>query len=88
MPNYKQEITYNTLRNLVNYATESCFDIEIIEGVLNDTYIIHNPTKTLSLKGVRSREYIVLYPQFLNAWSNSHHVLMTDSEEDLKPFRN
>lgn len=86
MRDYNKEVTFTSLENFVNYAIESGYEVDCTEGVLNDTYVIYNHDKKLSIKGVKPREYIVLYPKFLNAWANSFHVLMTDDEKQAKNY--
>lgn len=86
MKDFKKEISYKSLNNFVEYARNNNYDIDCIEGVLNDTYIIHNPTIDLTIKGVKARKYIILYPKFKNAWQNSFHILMTDSESKMQEF--
>jgi hypothetical protein len=86
MKDYNRPISYESLNNFVQYANDKGYTIEVIEGVLNDTYVIYNINKQLSIKGVKGRDYIVLYPQFLNEWSNNFHILMTDDEEKVDEF--
>lgn len=86
LKDYSKEISYNSYNNFVDYASNKGYDIDIIEGDLNDTYIIHNPERTLSLKGVKGREFIVLYPKFQNSWSNTLHILLTDNEDTVNEF--
>jgi len=83
---YNKEITSNSLNYFVNYAVNNGYDVETIEGTLNDTYIIYNVDKKLSVKGVKARDFIILYPKFLSAWKNSFHILMTDNEKKVKEF--
>jgi hypothetical protein len=87
MQDYNRQITYKSLNSFVQYASNKGYDLEIIEGVLNDTYIINNYDKELSIKGVKSRSFIVLYPKFQNSQSNSFHILMTDDEEKLSFYQ-
>lgn len=84
--NYNKEITFESLNNFVNYAVNNGYEVETIEGALNDTYIIHNVDKKLSVKGVKARNFIILYPKFLSAWNNSFHILMTDDEKKVEEF--
>ena len=86
MRDYSKEISYESLNSFVDYAVENGYDVEVIEGVLNDTYIIRNVDRQLSVKGVKPRDFIILYPKFLNAWSNSFHILMTDDENKVREF--
>ena len=86
MKDYNREITYSSLNNFVEYAVSKGYDLEVIEGALNDTYIINNYDKELSIKGVKARDFIILYPKFQNAQSNSFHILMTDNENEVNKF--
>ena len=86
MKDYNREITYSSLNNFVDYAVSKGYDLEVIEGALNDTYIINNYDKELSIKGVKARDFIILYPKFQNAQSNSFHILMTDNENEVNKF--
>ena len=86
MKDYNRQITCNSLNNFVDYANDKGYDLEVIEGVLNDTYIINNYDKELSIKGVKARDYIILYPKFQNTQSNSFHILMTDNEKKVSEF--
>ena len=86
MKDYNRQITYNSLNNFVDYAVSKGYDLEVIEGVLNDTYIINNYDKELSIKGVKARDFIILYPKFQNAQSDSFHILMTNDEKKVSEF--
>ena len=86
MKDYNRQITCNSLNNFVDYAVSKGYNLEVIEGVLNDTYIINNYDKELSIKGVKARDFIILYPKFQNAQSNSFHILMTDNENEVNKF--
>lgn len=86
MRDYNTQINYKSLNNIVDYAVEKGYAMEVIEGVLNDTYVIYNVDKQLSIKGVKARDYIILYPKFQTSWSNSFHILMTDDESKMQEF--
>lgn len=86
MKDYKKQITYKSLNAFVEYASKEGYDIDVVEGVLNDTYIIYNEEKTLSVKGVRPRKFIILYPEFASSWHNNFMVLMTDKEDTMEEF--
>jgi hypothetical protein len=86
MKDYERQVTYESLKNFVNHAIEKDYQVDVIEGVLNDTFIIFNPDRKLSIKGVKARKYIVLYPKFYNAWSNTFHILMTDDDNKVDEF--
>ena len=83
--NYERQISYETLNKFVDYAVENDYQIQQFEGVLNDTYII-NANKEFGLKGVKKRNYIILYPKFKNAWSDTFHIFLTDDETVVEEF--
>lgn len=86
MKDYNKQVTYESLNSFVDYAVNNGYGVEIVEGVLNDTYVIYNEDRQLSIKGVKPRDYIILYPKFLSAWSNTFHILMTDDESKVQEF--
>ena len=86
MKDYNRQITYNSQNDFLQYANDKGYDIETTEGVLNDAYIIHNHDKKLSIKGVKARDFIILYPKFQTSQSNSFHILMTDNENEVNKF--
>lgn len=86
MKDYNKQITYNSQNNFISYAVDKGYNIDVIEGTLNDTYIIYNLDKKLSIKGVKARDYIVLYPKFQNSWSNTFHILMTNNKNKVGEF--
>lgn len=88
MRNYTKETTYESHQLIIDAAIEMGLEIEQFEGVLNDTYIIYNENLDLKLRGIKARKYMVLYPQFLNSWSNSFHILLTDNIKELEKFNN
>lgn len=88
MRNYTKETTYESHQLILDTAIEMGLEIEQFEGVLNDTYIIYNENLDLKLRGIKARKYIILYPQFLNAWSNTFHILLTDNIKELEKFNN
>jgi len=88
MRNYTKETTYESHQLIIDAAIEMGLEIERFEGALNDTYIIYNENLDLKLRGIKARKYMVLYPQFLNSWSNSFHILLTDNIKELEKFNN
>lgn len=86
MKDYNCQVTYKSQNDFINYANDKGYHIDIIEGVLNDTYIIYNTDKKLSIKGVKARDFIILYPKFLNSWQNTFHILMTDDKNRIAEF--
>ena len=88
MKNYTKEVTFKSYELILDTAIEMGLEVEQFEGTLNDTYIIYNENLDLKLRGIKARKYIVLYPKFLNSWSNSFHILLTDNLKELEKFNN
>lgn len=85
MRNYGRQISYETFNNFVKYAFEKGYKMQQFEGALNDTYIIHS-RKEMGIKGVKRRDFIILFPKFQNPWSNTFHILLTDDEKKVRAF--
>lgn len=82
---YNREVNLETTEALVAEAINEELECYQAQGGLNDSYIIFN-NRTLTFKGVKARKYILLYPRYLNEWSNSLHVTFTDNFEKVKNF--
>ena len=78
-------VDLDTTETLVEKALERGLECCQAEGALNDYYIIYND-RTLTFKGVKARKYILLYPKFLNEWSNSLCATFTDNFEKVSDF--
>lgn len=87
MRSYKAQTTYRQQLDILEYAAKNGFDIEQVEGTLNDIFIIH-ASKKISINKRKAREYIVLYPKSQNEWSNSFWILETDNKQEVKNFKN
>lgn len=88
MKNYTKEIEFKSQQLILDAAIEMGLEVEQFEGTLNDTYIIYNEDLDLKLRGIKARKYVVLYPQFLNSWGNTFHILLTDNIKELEKFNN
>ena len=82
---YNCNVNLETTETLVEKAIESGLECYQAQGGLNDYYIIYN-YRTLTFKGVKARKYILLYPKYLNEWSNSLHATFTDNFEKVRDF--
>lgn len=85
MRDYKTMINLETSDKFVAKALELGLDVEMIEGALNDDYLIFNNNR-LTAKGIKARKYIIIYAQFRNSQSNDIYLLMTDKEEEANQF--
>lgn len=85
MRDYKTMIDLETSDKFVSKALELGLQVEMIEGVLNDDYLIFNNNR-LSANGIKARKYIIIYAQYRNSQSNDLYLLMTDKEEKATQF--
>ena len=85
MRDYKTMIDLETSDKFVAKALELGLQVEMIEGVLNDDYLIFNNNR-LSANGIKARKYIIITAQYRNSQSNDICLLMTDKEEKANQF--
>jgi len=85
MKDYSKQITYKSLNNIVAYTVNNGYTFEVVEGVLNDVYVI-DTNKEFTVGRVKPRDFIILYPKFASSWSNTFHILMTNDKNKVKEF--
>ena len=86
MKDYKRAINIDTTEAFLSKASELDLEVETIGGALNDTYLIHNPGKRLTVNGVKPRAYILLGYTYRNTQSNDLYLLMSDKESTATDF--
>ena len=86
MKDYKRTININTTEAILSKAYELDLEVETVEGGLNDTYLIHNPDRRLTVNGVKPRTYILLGYTYRNTQSNDLYLLMSDKESTATDF--
>lgn len=78
MRTYKTEGDLASVNKLLELAEKLNCPIDSFEGSLLDNYIIYN-TEKIKIGNVKGRKYIILAERYLNSWSSTTDVIMTDS---------
>jgi len=78
--NYKAAIGQPLLNKLLEQCSMSGIEVELFEGSLLDQYIIH-ADKKITIKGIKPRQYILVYEQYLNCWSSENIACFSDDEK-------
>lgn len=76
------EITNDTLNVILDKASELGLEIDCYEDVLNDNYIIPDVDNKIKIE-CKTCRHIIVRVSFLNEWSSSLTLYMTDSDEVL-----
>lgn len=88
MKNYKVYMDLDNVQSLVQKLYELDCDILIVEGALNDTYIINTEHLQGSHKlgRVKFRKYMILGHEFANEWGDHLYMELTDSEKNYNSW--
>lgn len=83
MKDYKKYIDLDTTENIVHKLVDLDCEVFIIEGGLNDTYLINTEhlQESHKLGRVKFRKYMILGHEFATHWSNNLYMQLTDNEE-------
>lgn len=86
MKDYRTEISSGCANNVVNYFIENGFNVEYKEGVLLDNYCIEVGENKLKFGKVKVRKYIIIVEKYLNEWSSSLEMILTDKKETYEQY--
>jgi len=78
--NYRAAIGQKLLNSLLEQCSMNSIEVELFEGSLLDQYIIH-ADKRITIKGIKPRQYILVYEQYLNCWSSENIACFSDDEK-------
>lgn len=83
MKDYKKYTDLDNTDNLVQQLLNLDCEMFIIEGTLNDTYLINTEhlQESHKLGRVKFRKYMILGHEFATHWSNNLYMQLTDNEE-------
>ena len=83
MKDYKKYIDLDNTENLVQQLLNLDCEMFIIEGTLNDTYLIitEHLQESHKLGRVKFRKYMILGHEFATHWSNHLYMHLTDNEK-------
>lgn len=86
----KKTMVYNTNNEVVNRILEVCsnneIDYEVLTGSLNDNVIIYN--NNIIKYGRVYRKYIIIQEVYMNEWSSSLQMIMTDCDKTFQEYYN
>ena len=83
MKDYKKYTDLDNTENLVQQLLNLDCEMFIIEGTLNDTYLIitEHLQESHKLGRVKFRKYMILGHEFATHWSNHLYMHLTDNEK-------
>lgn len=83
MKDYKKYTDLDNTENLVQQLLNLDCEMFIIEGTLNDTYLINTEhlQESHKLGRVKFRKYMILGHEFATHWSNHLYMHLTDNEK-------
>lgn len=91
MKDLKYAVESDTINKLLQSCYEHDIEVEEFQGVLNDSYIIHNDglfsVKNKNSRSPKGRKFILVIPEYRNEWSNALFILCTDNEELVNNYR-
>ena len=76
---YKATTGQKLLNSLLDHCSENNIDVEMFQDSLLDQYIIH-ADKRITVKGIKPRQYILIYEQYVNPWSSENIACFSDDE--------
>ena len=83
MKDYKTSITNDGINRLLFNGTYA-FNVDIIQGGLNDNYFIDDWNLGIKFsrgKSVKPRKHLIILDSFLNEWSSDSILILTDNDK-------
>lgn len=77
-------LTADESRKILEPASKNELDMNVFEGVTNDSYIIYN-NKVIQIDG-QAAEYIIMLNKPLNVWQSEHKLIMTDRADEFNKY--
>jgi len=86
MKDYRTKISSQQANSITSYFIENDYDVVCAEGSLIDNYLIKVGENNLKLGKVKLRKYIIIIGKYLNEWSSTLEMILTDNEEMFESF--
>lgn len=86
MKDYTSQISQAQADKIINYFIDNDYSVEVAEGTLTDNYLVNVGTNNLKLGHVKIRKYIVIIGKYLNEWSSTLDLILTDNEKTFRDF--
>lgn len=83
MKDYRISVTNDDINKLL-FGGKYTFDIDVIQGGLNDNYFIDDWNLGLKLsrgRVVKSRKHLMILESYLNEWSSDSILILTDNDK-------
>lgn len=83
MKDYKTSITNDGINRLLFNGTYA-FNVDIIQGCLNDNYFIDDWNLGIKFnrgRSVKPRKHLIILDSFLNEWSSDSILILTDNDK-------
>lgn len=81
MKDIRMMISHQQAENIVNSLIKMGYDVEILEGCLNNNYFCEVGENNLKLGRKKLRKYLIITEKYINEWSNGLEMLLTDNQE-------
>lgn len=75
-------LTADESKRILELASKNELEIDVFEGVTNDSYIIYN-NKVIQVDG-QATKYIIMLNKPLNVWQSEHELIMTDRDSKFE----
>lgn len=83
---YRDHTMYiNNYDEIIEFAINAGCDVFTVPGTLLDHTLIY-AGKSITLGKLKPRNYIIFTPEYLNEWSSTMRVTLTDKEEEYDSF--
>lgn len=84
--NYVTNVELETVNKLIELAVDENKPFEVFDGVLLDSYIIYD-AENIQIGKIKPRKYIILREKYLNCWSSTIEMTMTDDENMIREMK-
>ena len=81
MKDVRMTIQLQQAENIVNSLVEMGYNVEILEGSLNDNYFCEVGENNLKLGRKKLRKYLIIIEKYINEWSSGLEMLLTDNKK-------
>ena len=81
MKDIKMKITLDACNNIVNALQERNYDVEYVPGGTLDNYFCEVGESNLKLSRWKLRKYLIVLERFVNEWTSTLELILTDNAE-------
>lgn len=86
MKTYNKRITPAAVDKILDFCRENDIYFEILEGVLLDSYLIHNMRK-MRIGNIQARNYVIIRETYQTQNSSVYTLICTDNETLVEDFQ-